>query len=77
MLNTSSFYEKNRINKSSNKDKLNETKECIIKINKSIDKENGKYKLIIKRTNKVIKRMPKSTQKLLLTHPSFQKLRRL
>ena len=74
MLNTSSFYEKNRINKSSNKDKLNETKECIIKINKSIDKENGKYKLIIKRTNKVIKRMPKSTPKLLLTHPSFKKL---
>ena len=74
MLNTSSFYEKNRINKSNNKDKLNETKECIIKINKSIDKENGKYKLIIKRTNKVIKRMPKSTPKLLLTHPSFKKL---
>ena len=72
-LNNTSFFERNKI-KRNNKDKLDETNEFIIKINKSIDKENGKYKLIIKRTNKVIKRMPKSTPKLLLTHPSFKNL---
>ena len=64
----------NNTNKNFYKDKFNETKECIIKINKSVDKENGKFKLIIKKTNKVIKRMPKSTPKLLLTHPSFKNL---
>ena len=77
-LNNSSFYKINIINNRElshkNKDKMDETKECIIKINKSVDKEKGKYKLIIKRTNKVIKRMPKSTPKLLLTHPSFKNL---
>ena len=63
---------KNRININ----KLDESKECIIKINKSVDKENGKFKLIIKRTvaDKCLRKMPKSTPKLLLTHPSFKKL---
>ena len=77
-LNNSSFYKINIINNrelsQKNKDKMDESKECTIKINKSVDKEKGKYKLIIKRTNKVIKRMPKSTPKLLLTHPSFKNL---
>ena len=77
-LNNSSFYKINIINKrelsQKNNDKMDESKECIIKINKSVDKDKGKYKLIIKRTNKVIKRMPKSTPKLLLTHPSFKNL---
>ena len=78
-LNNSSYYKINIINNNKQKvelerDNINETKDCIIKINKSVDKEKGKYKLIIKRTNKVIKRIPKSTPKLLLTHPSFKNL---
>ena len=48
-------------------------KEYIIKISIN-DKENGKYKLIIKRTNKYLKRMPKSTPKLFLAHPSLKNL---
>ena len=80
-LNNSSFYKINIINnnrqiryKDRNKNNLNETKEFTLKINKSVDKEKGKYKLIIKKANKVIKKMPKSTPKLLLTHPSFKNL---
>lgn len=76
-LNDSSFYENNRFKSNItqiNNNKFSETNECIIKINKSVDKSNGKFKLIIKRANKVIKRMPKSTPKLLLTHPSFKNL---
>ena len=76
-LNDSSFYENNKFKNNItqiNNNKFNETCECIIKINKSVDKSNGKFKLIIKRANKVIRRMPKSTPKLLLTHPSFKNL---
>lgn len=80
-LNNSSFYKINIINNNRqiryrdiSKKSIDETKECVLKINKSVDKEKGKYKLIIKRTNKVINRMPKSTPKLLLTHPSFKNL---
>ena len=80
-LNNSSFYKINIINnnrqiryKERNKTNINESKEFVVKINKSVDKENGKYKLIIKRANKAIKKMPKSTPKLLLTHPSFKNL---
>ena len=80
-LNNSSFYKINIINnnrqiryKDRNKNNLNETKELTLKINKSVDKEKGKYKLIIKKANKAIKKMPKSTPKLLLTHPSFKNL---
>ena len=80
--NDSSFFDNNlkyknkNINSNNKNNKLNESKECIIKINKSVDKENGKFKLIIKRTvaDKCIRKMPKSTPKLLLTHPSFKKL---
>ena len=86
-FNDSSFFENNIINRNKYKNKnniykinkinrLNESKDCILKINKSVDKENGKFKLIIKRTfaDKCIKKTPKSTPKLLLTHPSFKNL---
>jgi hypothetical protein len=82
--NDSSFFDNNLKYKNKNKNinpknknnKLDESRECIIKINKSVDKENGKFKLIIKRTvaDKCIRKMPKSTPKLLLTHPSFKKM---
>jgi hypothetical protein len=82
--NDSSFFDNNLKYKNKNKNinpknknnKLDESRECIIKINKSVDKENGKFKLIIKRTvaDKCIRKKPKSTPKLLLTHPSFKKL---
>ena len=69
-------YKNNNINTKNKNNKLDDSKECIIKINKSVDKENGTFKLIIKRTvaDKCIRKMPKSTPKLLLTHPSFKKL---
>ena len=51
----------------------NTNKEYIIKININ-DKGNGRYKLIIQRTNKYIKRMPKSAPKLFLAHPSLKNL---
>ena len=51
----------------------NNNKEYIIRININ-DKENGRYKLIIKRTNNYKKRMPKSTPKLFLAHPSLKNL---
>ena len=80
--NDSSFFDNNfkfknkNINPKNKNNKLNESKKCIIKINKSVDKENGKFKLIIKRTvaDKCISKMPKSTPKLLLTHPSLKKM---
>jgi len=103
--NNSSFFENNlkyknkNINSNHKNNEVDEVKECIIKINKSVDKENGKFKLIInnfwlislillynknyvdndliiRRTvaDKSIRKMPKSTPKLLLTHPSFKKL---
>ena len=49
------------------------SKEYVIKININ-DKENGKYKLIIKRTNNYKKRIPRSTPKLFLAHPSLKNL---
>ena len=75
-INKNKYKEKNNINKTNKIIRLNETKECILKINKSVSKENGKFKLIIKRTiaDKCIKKTPKSTPKLLLTHPSFKNL---
>ncbi len=78
-FNRTSIYDNNlKYNNKNRKNinKLDESKECIIKINKSVDKENGKFKLIIKRTvaDKCLRKMPKSTPKLLLTHPSFKKL---
>ena len=84
-LNVSSFFSHNlqynnkiinNINQRNQGNKLKDSNEYIIKINKSVDKENGKFKLIIKRTvaDKCIRKMPKSTPKLLLSHPSFKKM---
>ena len=53
--------------------KSSNNKEYMIKININ-DKENGIYKLIIKRTSKYLKRMPRSTPKLFLAHPSLKNL---
>jgi len=66
----------NNINRRNKDYKLNDLNKYIIKINKSVDKENGKFNLIIKRTiaDKCIRKMPKSTPKLLLSHPSFKKM---
>ena len=44
------YKNRNNIKPRNKINKLDESKECIIKINKSVDKENGKFKLIIKRT---------------------------
>ena len=65
----SAVSEKNTLKKI----KSSNYKEYIIRININ-DKENGKYKLIIKRTNNYAKRMPKSTPKLFLAHPSLKNL---
>ena len=75
-LNHSYFNEKfrfHKINIGNNDDTMNETKEILFQINKSLDKGKGKCKLIIKKANKIINK-PKSTPKLLLTHPSFKDL---
>ena len=51
----------------------NNNKEYIIRININ-NKENGRYKLIIKRINQYKKRMPRSAPKLFLAHPSLKNL---
>ena len=66
----------NNINQRNKDYKLNDSNKYIIKINKSVDKENEKFNLIIKRTiaDKCIRKIPKRTPKLLLSHPSFNKM---